>query len=100
MKDVKEIRLGWEPSDAVVLHTLDQKAQSHSPGKEMTILKGGHLETLRITLTNGRVIDIELFERIPGHINITGDDIVVRPGSGNLVSITHAKPNYKFEDEK
>ncbi len=51
-------------------------------------------KTLRIILSNGRALEIELFERKPGRIEIRAgsfsrSQVVVRPGGGiNVVSVT------------
>lgn len=98
MKNVREVRIGWEPTRAQVQNVPDK--EDVEPGRVKSILSGGYLETLRITLTNGKVIELELFERFPGELVVRGDEIVVRPGSGNQVNITHAKPTYSWPEEK
>lgn len=45
---------------------------------------------LRLLLSNGAEISIELFERNPGQVHITADGIAISPHSGNRIVISAA----------
>jgi hypothetical protein len=86
--NVRRIQLGYgDVRGALVHRTID--------GKEAVLLEETNLESLRITLSTGQEIQIDLFEQRPGAICITGDCLVVRPIAGNRVSIETKEPVYE-----
>lgn len=64
-----------------------------SPGRDRTsviVVAAKDCKVLRVTSSNGNNIDVELWERTPGQLEVRGvsGSLVVRPHSSNVVLIS------------
>lgn len=86
MPEFKQIQVGYDDlPNAMILHTTEHGLVD----RNVTLLKGTDYEVLRITLSNGKRIEIDLFERETGMLTIRADhhELTITPRSSNSIDV-------------